>query len=251
VILEAALLAAYAFHMEDAVALCARAVEGWHRSWLTALGLRSESDVEAWRAVDDPPYIYFRAITLRPDTPAAAVTVAAGAVCDSWQTLDLRPHGYRVWRKEPWFLRPAAPAAGDVPAELEVVRVTTPAEVEELEAVSVRGFGTEDSTIDPGTFHPPAVLEDPRMVLWLGRVAGKAVGAAMSYRTDEAVGIFGVTTIASARRRGYGGALTEAAMLADTGLPAILAPSEEGESLYRKLGFEQVGELSIWNLKQP
>ena len=89
------------------------------------------------------------------------------------------------------------------------------------------------------------------MVLWMGRVAGKAVGAAMSYRTDEAVGIFGVTTIASARRRGYGGALTRAAMLADTGLPAVLAPSEEGESLYRKLGFEQVGELSIWNLKQP
>jgi predicted GNAT family acetyltransferase len=85
------------------------------------------------------------------------------------------------------------------------------------------------------------------MVMWLGRVEGKPVGAAMSYRTDGAVGIFGVTTIASMRRRGYGTALTRAAMLVETGLPCILAPSPEGESVYRRLGFEHVGELRIWS----
>ena len=30
--------------------------------------------------------------------------------------------------------------------------------------------------------------------MWTGRVEGKAVAAAMSYRTDSAVGVFGVTT---------------------------------------------------------
>jgi hypothetical protein len=84
-------------------------------------------------------------------------------------------------------------------------------------------------------------------VRWIGGVDGTPVGGAMSYRADKAVGIFGVTTIASARRRGYGGALTRVAMLAREGLPAVLAPSEEGESLYRGLGFERVGELSIWS----
>ncbi len=119
--------------------------------------------------------------------------------------------------------------------------------MEELEALSVRGFGNEDDTIEPGTIHPPAILDDPRMVLWLGRVDGKPVGAAMSYRTDQAVGIFGVTTIAAMRQRGYGTALTRAAMLANTGLPSVLAPSPEGERVYRRLGFEQVGELRIWS----
>jgi predicted GNAT family acetyltransferase len=84
------------------------------------------------------------------------------------------------------------------------------------------------------------------MVLWLGRVDGKPVGASMGYRTDHAVGVFGVTTIASARRRGYGAALTAAAMLPDTGLPTVLASSKDGEQLYERLGFQRVGELSIW-----
>jgi hypothetical protein len=35
-------------------------------------------------------------------------------------------------------------------------------------------------------------------------------------------------------------------MLPETGLPAVLAPSEEGKSLYEKLGFEAVGALTIW-----
>lgn len=234
--------------MKDPVALCADAVAGWHTAWLTALGLRSAADADAWRALDPPPHIYFRAITLRSDAPAKAVADTTGAVCDSWQTIDLSQADFHDWRHEPWFLcAPSKPSSDQTPAELEVVRVTTAEEVEELEAVSVRGFGNERDTIEPGAIHPPAILDDSRMVLWLGRVEGKPVGAAMSYRTDGAIGIFGVTTIASMRRRGYGTALTRAAMLVETGLPSILAPSPEGEALYRRLGFERVGELRIWS----
>jgi acetyltransferase (GNAT) family protein len=234
--------------VKDPVALCAEAVAGWHASWLTALGLRSAADADAWRALDPAPHIYFTAITLRPDTPAAAVAGSPGAVCDSWQTIDLEQSGFRDWRHEPWFVCPGSkPSIDETPPELEIVQVATPQEVEELEAVSVRGFGDEGDTIEPGTFHPPTILDDPRMILWLGRVEGKPVGAAMSYRTDEAVGIFGVTTIASMRRRGYGSALTRAAMLVGSGLPSILAPSPEGEGVYRRLGFESVGGLRIWS----
>jgi hypothetical protein len=234
--------------MKDPVALCADAVAGWHSAWLAALGLRSVADPHAWHALDRAPHIYFSAITLRSDTPPEAVADAAGAICDSWRTVDLERFGFRDWRHEPWFFcEPSEPSADETPAELEIVRVTTAEEVEELELVSVRGFGNEDDTIDPGTIHPATILDEPRMVLWLGRVEGKPVGAAMSYRTDEAVGIFGVTTIASGRRRGYGSALTRAAMLVDSGLPSILAPSPEGEGVYRRLGFERVGELRIWS----
>jgi hypothetical protein len=234
--------------MKDPVSLCADAVAGWHSAWLAALGLRSAADADAWHALDQAPHIYFSAITLRSDTPAEAVADTAGAVCDSWQTVDLERFGFRDWRHEPWFFcEPPQPPTGETPAELEIVRATTAQEVEELEAVSVRGFGNERDTIEPGTIHPPTILDEPRMILWLGRVEGMPVGAAMSYRTDEAIGIFGVTTIASARRRGYGSALTRAAMLVESGLPSILAPSPEGEGVYRRLGFEPVGELRIWS----
>jgi hypothetical protein len=69
----------------------------------------------------------------------------------------------------------------------------------------------------------------------------------MGYRTADAVGVFGVAVVASARRRGYGTALTCAAMLTDSGLPCVLAPSPDGAPLYAELGFSPVGELTIWS----
>lgn len=233
--------------MHDPVTLCADAVAGWHSAWLKSLGLRSESDGDAWRAVDTAPVIYFGGMTLRREASEETVLGAPGAICDSWDGLDLESAGLSVWRREPWLMRAAGPLPPERdPDELELVKVSTAAEVVELEAVSVRGFGNEEATVEPGAFHPPTILDDSRMALWLGRVDGKPVGAAMGYRTESAVGIFGVTTIASARRRGYGGALTRAAALAETGLPSVLASSAEGRSLYASLGFEEVGQLAIW-----
>jgi hypothetical protein len=240
------------FCVSQAVIRCADAVAGWHAAWLTAFGQRSVRDEDSWRALDAPHFIYFAGITLRPEAAVESVADSPGTVCDSWCALDLSPVGFRMWQSEPWFYRAPGPLPEEeVRAELELVRVITPAEVEELEAVSVRGFENETATVERGTIHPPSVLEDPRMVLWLGRVNGDAVGAAMSYRTDEAVGVFGVTTIASARRRGYATALTRAAMLTDTGLPSILAPSREAERLYERLGYRRVGELRKWVRANP
>ena len=238
--------------MEDPVALCAEAAAQWHTSWLTALGLRSERDGDAWRALDRPPLIYFASITLRPEIRAEAVIGVTGSICDAWQRLDLAPQGFRVWRREPWFYRAPGPlpdVAG--PPELELVPVSTPEEVYEFEAVSVRGFGGEGDSVERGAYHPPSVLADDAMKMFIGRVDDQAVAAAMGYRTNDAVGVFGVTTVASARRRGYGTAVTRAAMLAESGLPAVLAPSREGEGVYVRLGFERVGELSIWIKEGP
>jgi hypothetical protein len=223
----------------------------WHASWLTSLGLRSEQDQDLWLALDRPPHIYFAGITLSPDVAAERLLNVPGSICDAWQTLPLARHGFRVWRSEPWFYRRPGPLAERIPPELELVTVSTPAEVYEFEAVSVRGFGAEDDTIEPGAFHPAAILEDDAMKMFIGRVDGRPVAAAMGYRTDSVVGVFGVTTVASARRKGYATALTHAAMLTETGLPAILAPSKEGEELYRRLGFDDVGALSIWVRESP
>jgi ribosomal protein S18 acetylase RimI-like enzyme len=237
--------------VRDPVTLCAEAYAGWHGSWLSALGLGWERADGIWRAVDPPPYIYLAGITLEPSAATEAIAAVPGSVGDVWQTLDLAPHGFSVWRKEPWFYRAAGPLAGSSPPELEIVVVRTPEEVVELEAASFRGFGSEDDVIEPGTFHPPAILDDGAMHMFIGRVDGRPVGASMGYAFDDAVGVFGVATIASARRRGYGAALTRAAMLTDTGLPSVLAPSELGASMYRSLGFEPVGELTIWSKAGP
>jgi Acetyltransferase (GNAT) family len=230
----------------DPVEICAGSSADWHAAWLEALGLRSEKARDAWRALDEAPQMYFGAITLRPDTRADSVASSLGPICDNWQTLSLDEDGFRAWRTEPWFMRPPGPIAVEVPPDLALIRVTTVREVEEFEAVSVRGFEHEAATIAPGTIHPASILSNSRMVMFLGRAGGRAIGAAMGYRTDDAIGVFGVTVVASARQRGYGTALTCAAMLPESGLPAALAPSPLGERLYERLGFSQVGELTIW-----
>jgi hypothetical protein len=232
--------------MSDPVRLCAESYAAWHTSWLSALGLSSRRADGIWQALERPPLIYLAGITLEPGVPSQTLADVPGSVGDVWSDLDLGSHGFRVWRKEPWFYRRAAPVEESSPAELEVVNVRTPDQVVEFEAVSVRGFGGEDAVVERGIYHPPAVLGDDAMHMFTGRVDGRPVAAAMGYVNDGAVGVFGVTTIASARGRGYGNAVTRAAMLTETGLPAVLAPSDMAASMYRRLGFEPVGELTIW-----
>jgi len=189
--------------------------------------------------------IYWSAITLDVSASPPDLADVHGSLCDSWSALDLVPLGFRERLREPWFMRrPGEIGASASPSELEIVHVTTPAEVAEFEAVSARAFGGEDARIDSGAIHPVTILEDPRMTMLTGHADGRPVAVAMSYRTGEAVGIYGVATIASARRRGYGSALTRALLEPD--LPAVLSPSPEGEGIYRRLGFEPVGELCQW-----
>jgi ribosomal protein S18 acetylase RimI-like enzyme len=237
--------------VRDPVTLCAEAYAAWHTSWLTALGLRSARRNGVWRALGRPPVIYLAGITLGPAVPSSALADVPGSVGDVWHALDLTPNGFRIWRTEPWFYRAAAALPPSPETDLELVRVTTPAEVEEFEAVSVRGFGQEDDIVEPGTLHPPSVLTDEAMHMFLGRVDGRGVAAAMGYVLDDAVGVFGVTTVASARGRGYGTAVTRAALLEETGLPSVLAPSEEAVNMYRRLGFRSVGALRIWSSAGP
>jgi GNAT superfamily N-acetyltransferase len=68
------------------------------------------------------------------------------------------------------------------------------------------------------------VLDDPRFRVWLGRVDGRPVGAAMAYAGDEVVGVYGVAVAPSARRRGYGAALTWRATRVAPGLPVSAPP---------------------------
>jgi hypothetical protein len=229
-------------------ALAVDACVGWHDAWMHACGLKTAIDPDAWRLLANPPRAwYFAAITRRPDAPADALAKEVGMVCDAWSRLDLEPFGFRRQDAEPWFFRPAGPLEPEAaPIGLEIVRAASPREIEEFEAVSVRGFENEGAWVEVGSVHPAAILADARMTCWIGRVAGRPVAAAMSFRTKGAIGVFGVTTVASERKRGYGTAVTRAAIQADSGLPSVLSPSPEGERLYRRLGFEPVGALQKW-----
>lgn len=90
--------------------------------------------------------------------------------------------------------------------------------------------------------------------LFIGRIDGQGVACSIGFLGAAAIGVYGVGTPPELRGRGYGSALTVAALEwghargADL---AILHASELGEPVYHRLGFETVCEVSQWLLPAP
>jgi GNAT superfamily N-acetyltransferase len=79
--------------------------------------------------------------------------------------------------------------------------------------------------------------------VYVGYTDGKPVTTGFGVRTGRTIGVYNIATIESARRRGYGAAMTErvvadgAAAGCDVG---ILQASEMGQPIYERLGFRTV-----------
>ena len=214
---------------------------------MRAVGVETEFTADAWRTVAPAPVIYYGAVSLRPSAPSETFASSFATVCDCWQTLDLNPFGFVAHDGEAWFVREPGPLPDPSVPGFEIDPVTTAAGVATFEAVSIRGFGGESFKIEPGQIHPASILDEPRMTMWLGRSESEPIAAAMSYRHDAVVGIFGVTTVEAARGRGYGTTLTARAVLAETGLPAVLQTnSPVAARIYERLGFRRVAPLRQW-----
>ncbi len=84
---------------------------------------------------------------------------------------------------------------------------------------------------------------------FVARVAGgRAVASVTAMREGPVVGLWNVATLPDARRRGAATAVTLAALddARSTGATlAVLASTDEALSLYRRLGFEAAGDLTI------
>jgi ribosomal protein S18 acetylase RimI-like enzyme len=84
--------------------------------------------------------------------------------------------------------------------------------------------------------------------VFLAHLDGRPVATALGFVLDGVVGIYNVATLADARRRGAGRAVTAAA-LADAArrgaTDAILESSELGRSVYEHLGFRQIGSVTV------
>jgi ribosomal protein S18 acetylase RimI-like enzyme len=91
---------------------------------------------------------------------------------------------------------------------------------------------------------PPGAL-----VRYTGRVGGTLAGTAALLDGHGVAGIYMVTVRPEFRRRGIGTALTAAALAtaADRGLPvAVLYATPDGEPVYRRMGFAEVGRYRFF-----
>ena len=128
--------------------------------------------------------------------------------------------------------------AGPVAPGLEIRRVTDAAGIDAHRQVVTAGFGS-DPAVAEGTACLD-LLDRPECVVYVGYANGDAVVSGLGWRTGRTIGVYSIATIESARRRGFGAAMT-AHVMAD-GVAAgcdvaALQASEMGRPIYERLGF--------------
>jgi GNAT superfamily N-acetyltransferase len=127
------------------------------------------------------------------------------------------------------------------PPELEIRRVTDAAGIDAHRRTVTAGFGS-DPAVALGTACPD-LLDRPECVVYVGYADGEAVVSGLGWRTGRTIGVYSIATIQSARRRGYGAAMTGRVVadgvVAGCDVSALQA-SEMGRPIYERLGFRIV-----------
>lgn len=193
---------------------------------------------------------------LRPDADPAAAVRRADEVFGSrrylvWSIwpLDLAALGFVVGRS-PAMVCDAPPSPGR-PSDLEILEVEDGPTAAMFCDTLTSGFGYDERGLSLSGLVTADVVGDDRLRFWLGTVAGRAVAASWTAVSDGYTGVYGVATIPTMRRRGYGEALTRAAMNAASHLPAALQSSQAGRPLYLKMGLREIAQFEVWRPVQP
>jgi GNAT superfamily N-acetyltransferase len=131
--------------------------------------------------------------------------------------------------------------ARPAPPELEIRRVTNAAGIDVHREVVTAGFGS-DPAVALGTACI-GLLDRPECLTYVGHADGEPVVSGLGWRTGRTIGVYSIATIPSARRRGFGAAMT-ARVVADGRAAgcdvAALQASEMGRPIYERLGFRTV-----------
>lgn len=168
-------------------------------------------------------------------------------VFSAWPTADLSGAGFGPVGHPPLMLRAAGPLAVDPVNGLEIRAVTGEAAAREWESTLVSGFPlAELQPYRAGCVLGPGVPGAEGWRHWVGYLDGEPVATASAYVTSTHVDVEFVATLAAARGRGIGRALTATATSAAVDRPAMLLASDAGRPIYERLGYRAVLRFTLW-----
>lgn len=151
----------------------------------------------------------------------------------------------------PCMVRPQSPAfQRPIHRDLDVRRVDA-STMPDFQRVAGEAFGMPAEMA--ATLFRASVLELPAVRAFIGLVDGRPVACSANFVTGTTVGIYTVATVEAMRGRGYGTAMTAAAMT-DTPSPAslaILQASDMGRPVYERMGFRTSHEMAIFGDPRP
>ncbi len=134
------------------------------------------------------------------------------------------------------------------PAGFDVRRVRTPAELGAVARVTAANAAPPDAAVERyfRLAAPFVLANDSPLSFFLGYLAGEPVAAAEITAGESIAGLYGLSTIEAFRGRGFGGALTLAALREARAAgrhTAVLQAAPAGAGLYRRIGFAPFGEI--------
>ncbi len=145
------------------------------------------------------------------------------------------------------------PTAKAPPGDCRVSRVLTHSELDVWMSVMCEGFGLKDDSRDATRRRILAigVDEDSRLRHYIAYQNGVPAAVSTVFLGTESAGVYFVTTLPWARRRGLGASVTRhsVAELAGSELDrVVLQATHEGEKLYQQLGFTRRCNLTVYFL---
>lgn len=169
-------------------------------------------------------------------------------VLSAWPLPDLSATGLQLMGHPPVMFRPAGPPGPS--ARLQV---------DGLEIVEIRAGDAAAMDAFAGTLEDAFPMEGARTSPWsspaipsatlrcfLGLRDGVPVATSAAFLDDGLVDVEMVSCRSSARGRGIGEAMTWQATLADPQAPAMLLASDDGQPLYRRMGYLRLLRVTLW-----
>lgn len=217
----------------------------WCDAVCRARGAATRVDPDAWTCSTRTPPYYPDAVTLvpEPSVPALLSRIDCTPGCsvkDSFASVDLTEHGFKVLFEAEWIFRPNT-TASITDSHLAWSLVRDPAELCAWEAV----WRGDDGPI--GIFDL-SLIENDAIALLAERRGGRVVAGAVLNRSSTVVGISNYFSEPSRdARRSWSGCVSFAATLSKS-LPLVGYESGDRLAAAHSEGFVSIGALRIWQL---